>query len=72
MSRQELSLSAEKIQPFDMESLREKAGEMNRRHRETLPPPFPRTPVGGYLTTGSSPAPSNLPPRAKSKERSAG
>ena len=42
MSRKELSLSTEKIQPFDLESLRKKAAEMNQRHMETSTTPFPK------------------------------
>jgi len=44
MSRQELSLSVEKIQAFDLESLREKAADLNRRHLETYTTPFPKAP----------------------------
>jgi len=44
MSRKELSLSVKNIQPFDLESLREKAAEMNRRHMETFNTPFPKDP----------------------------
>ncbi|MDO8095080.1 MAG: hypothetical protein Q6360_16495, partial [Candidatus Brocadiales bacterium] len=42
MSRKELSLSAEKIQPFDLENLRKKAAEMSQRHMETRTTPFPK------------------------------
>ena len=51
MSRKELSLSVKNIQPFDLESLREKAAEMNRRHMETFNTPFPNR--GIYLTQPS-------------------
>lgn len=42
MSRKELPLSAEKIQLFDLENLREKAAELNRKNRETYTTPFPK------------------------------
>lgn len=44
MSRKELSLSAEKIQPFDLENLMKKATEINQRHMETFTTPFPKGP----------------------------
>ena len=45
MSRKELPLPAEKIQPFDLESLQEKAAELNRRHGEVFATPFPKSPA---------------------------
>ena len=44
MSRKELALSADKIQPFDLEALGEKAAELNRKNRENYTTPFPKAP----------------------------
>ena len=41
MSRKELALSAEKIQPFDLEALKEKAAELNHKNQENYSTPFP-------------------------------
>ena len=49
MSRKELSLSAEKIQSFDLENLQKKAVEMNQRHMETRTIPFSKDP-GRWLS----------------------
>ena len=44
MSRKELPLAGEKIRAFDLESLQEKAAELNRRHEEAFSTPFPKAP----------------------------
>lgn len=42
MSRKQLSLSPEKISPFDLEAFMKKATELNRKTREIFTTPFPK------------------------------
>ena len=62
MSRKEIPLSAETIQPFDLENLREKAAELNRKNRETYITPFPKDPSRWVSYYQFEPRPIELTP----------
>lgn len=72
MSRKELVLSAEKIQPFDLEALREKAAELNRKNRENYTTLFPKAPSRWLSCYRFEPRPVGFTPEGEVEGRMSG